>query len=256
MLIAFILFIIVIIVLVLLIWWLLKSTKRMEVEPIFVGNSSQSGIRGNLVQPVNQFSCNACWAIATSQVVSDRLHLQGKLPQDDEINYYAYHDIVVNLTPEHDGCEVGAFLETGMDMFTTHGAPLMSETRDRQFDDKAISSDKSARMIRTSGWKNLSGASVAQIKQEIASNGPVVATMNIYGSFDNFRGPGIYSPLPSESADSSMLHMVSIVGYDDSDSTWIVRNSYGTSWGNNGLVKIKQGDRRMDIEQYVYAPIL
>lgn len=242
----------------------MNSKRTVSIQAVTVGKSAPSVMVGssygdrvrNYVGSTNQFSCNSCWAIATSQAVSDRLHLKGLIPLNDQLNYYAYHDMIVNRTPDEDGCVLGAYLETGMNSFNIFGAPLMSQTSDRQFDDKPVQSDLSVKRYTTNGWKNLSGSSIDTIKKEIDTNGTVVATMNIYDSFDNFNGDGIYTPLPGESADQSMLHMISIIGYDNTDQTWIIRNSYGSNWGHNGLVKIRWNDPKMNIEDYVYAPIV
>jgi C1A family cysteine protease len=50
--------------------------------------------------------------------------------------------------------------------------------------------------------------------------------------------------------------MVTIVGYDDRDNTWILRNSYGSNWGNQGYFKIRRDDPRVIAEHFAYAPIV
>jgi len=40
-------------------------------------------------------------------------------------------------------------------------------------------------------------------------------------------------------------HCVQAVGYDLTDSSnpfWIVRNSWGTDWGENGYIRLQYGD--------------
>lgn len=201
--------------------------------------------------PINQHDCNACWAIAMCQTISDRMHIHNMLSPSDELNYYAFHDIIVDKTPGIDGCDSGIPLEIGLKMFVQEGAPLMSESIDRVFDDTPIATDVQQIRYRINGWRQ-----VHDIKRELHSGGPVVAVINLYQSFYSFNGKGVYSPRVGESIDGAVAHMVSIVGYDDRDSTWIVRNSHGTSFGNGGYCKIHMGDSRTGIDDAVYAPIL
>ncbi|WP_083467988.1 C1 family peptidase [Methylobacterium tarhaniae] len=76
----------------------------------------------------------------------------------------------------------------------------------------------------------------------IATKGPVVASMQIYDDFRNYAG-GIYSHVTG-----SLIghHAVCIVGYDHDDKYWIVKNSWNTSWGDNGFFKIKYDQCEID----------
>lgn len=215
-----------------------------------------------MLPPADQGDCNACWAISTCQAVSDRLHLEGKI-LGDQLNYYAYHDIITARTPDNDGCQYGANLQTGLERFVTDGAPLMSQSKDRTFDGAFIKSDTQAKSIKVKGWRQLTvydsyggtnmSATISAMKRDLQTKGTLVGVINLFDSFNYFAGPGVYRPSSTESTDESMAHMISVVGYDDRDNTWILRNSYNTSWGYNGFVKVPQGDRKIDLESYIYA---
>lgn len=207
----------------------------------------------NMSLPADQFHCNSCWAISTCQAVSDRLRLNGEISNDDELNYYEFHDHIVEITPELDGCDYGAYIKTGMDMMDKIGAPLMSQTIDRNFNDTAIPSDTKVPTFKTIEWKKIPAS---EIKNELETNGTVVAIINLYDSFYNFVGTGAYRPRAGEQSDPDMVHMISIVGYDDRDNTWIIRNSYGSTSGFKGFVKIPMGDEKLGTELDVFAPII
>lgn len=207
----------------------------------------------NSTKPTQQGNCNSCWAIATAQVMSDRLRNDGKITLNDELNYYMFHDFVVGKSNGDQGCEQGAYLEEGMNKSMEYGIPLMSMTRDRSFNEKTINTDLVVPRYKAKTWKKVSPS---QIKQELLNGTTIVTIINLYPSFDSFRGSIPYKAGALEKADDSMYHMVSIVGFDDRDNTWILRNSYGTSWGNQGYFKVYRNDPQIIAEHYAYAPII
>jgi hypothetical protein len=76
--------------------------------------------------------------------------------------------------------------------------------------------------------------SVAAIKDALVNYGPLVTTFNVYADFFGYDG-GIYS---YTSGAYQGGHAVLIVGYDDANSCFIVKNSWGTWWGEAGFFRI------------------
>lgn len=271
MLATIIIILVVIVAIVAIVWayirFMKKSSTVMLGRRVGYGGGNQSMVMintqyGRMVRnrcdPADQKGCNACWAVSTAQTMSDRLRNESLISPNDELNYYDFNDMIAEHHPQMANCQEGAYLDTGMKMSTEVGIPLMSETIDRNFDNTVIASDEGVRRFRTRNWRQLMdgsvNATIGNIKRELETNGSVIGVINLYPSFMNHVGTGVYRPLPSETTDASMVHMVSIVGYNDKDSSWIIRNSYGPSFGFNGFGKIRQGDPKIDIESYVYAP--
>jgi hypothetical protein len=48
-------------------------------------------------------------------------------------------------------------------------------------------------------------------------------------------------------------HAVAIVGYDDEEQCWIIKNSWGPNWGENGFFRIAAGTNECEIEDEVYT---
>jgi len=69
-------------------------------------------------------------------------------------------------------------------------------------------------------------------------------------AFQSYRS-GILRSCPG-----SVDHCVQAVGYDDSNSPpyWIVRNSWATSWGEKGYIRIASGSDLCKIADYVTFP--
>jgi C1A family cysteine protease len=45
-------------------------------------------------------------------------------------------------------------------------------------------------------------------------------------------------------------HCICVVGYSDTDSCWICKNSWGTGWGESGFFRIRYGDCGIDSAMY------
>lgn len=82
--------------------------------------------------------------------------------------------------------------------------------------------------------------SLDMIKAALIEGYPVVFGFVVYQSFDHIGSSGLM-PLPEPSESVSGRHAVCAVGYDDnlkfgdnSSGGLIVRNSWGSSWGQNG----------------------
>jgi C1A family cysteine protease len=73
------------------------------------------------------------------------------------------------------------------------------------------------------------------VKTALASLYPVVIGFTVYESFmsDEVAKTGKV-PMPGKNESVMGGHAVAIIGYDDDQSCWIVRNSWGSGWGDKG----------------------
>ncbi|KAL3086333.1 hypothetical protein niasHS_008198 [Heterodera schachtii] len=74
-----------------------------------------------------------------------------------------------------------------------------------------------------------------------------------------YKSKEVYDPSPEEckaaeeDPDNSM-HIISIVGYGEEGGKpfWLIVNSYGLEWGDNGEAKFVRGNNACGIEEYGY----
>ena len=82
--------------------------------------------------------------------------------------------------------------------------------------------------------------------QEIYQRGPIACDIAVPESLEEYTG-GIYC---DDTGDMDIVHVVSVVGYGEEDGQpyWLVRNSWGTHWGEEGFFRICRGQNNIAIE--------
>jgi cathepsin K len=83
-------------------------------------------------------------------------------------------------------------------------------------------------------------ASVADIKAAICKYGPVAASVNVTDAFQHYTN-GVFNEIPSNYANPSTNHAIVLCGWDDDKHAWLLKNSWGTDWGENGYMWIDYG---------------
>ena len=96
----------------------------------------------------------------------------------------------------------------------------------------------------------------ASIRQEILTNGPVVASYDVYEDFLSY-GSGVYHHISGNFVGG---HAVKIIGWGVESGTpptpyWLVANSWNVTWGLNGFFKILRGTNECRFESFVVAGI-
>ena len=81
---------------------------------------------------------------------------------------------------------------------------------------------------------------------EIYQRGPIACGIAVPQSLDDYTG-GIYC---DDTGDHEIVHDVSVVGYgsENGQPYWLVRNSWGTHWGEQGFFRVCRGVNNIAIE--------
>lgn len=90
---------------------------------------------------------------------------------------------------------------------------------------------------------------VRMIKKEIHARGPVSASINAK-PLDNFMGGMIFD---DDNAMQNPDHVVSIVGWGNENGKeyWLIRNSWGQYWGEEGFFRVITGKNMLGVEDGV-----
>lgn len=186
----------------------------------------------NGVSPVkNQGSCGSCWAFGTAAVMESLVQIKtGRVVDFSEQQ-------LVSCQPDYGSCSGGYF---AFGFYKKQGANYED---DFKYSARNVSCKTSApkhHKITTFAYVGTSGRSptTQEIKSAIHDYGPVAVTISATNAMMGYAG-GIFNACSTAYTN----HIVTLVGWDDRDQVWIVKNSWGTRWGEAGYMRIKYTDR-------------
>jgi len=85
------------------------------------------------------------------------------------------------------------------------------------------------RTVKINEWGWIPNDETA-IKQALIDYGPLTICIHVYEDMYEYTG-GVYHRTSSNRVGG---HLVALVGYDDNTESWLVKNSWGNRWGDNG----------------------
>jgi len=204
--------------------------------------------------------CGSCWAMGSTSALSDRWNIASKnsktgsaLPQlmlsvqnvvscgNDKVGCGSCHggddsgvyEYAKKYGIPHEGCSnymaVNTQCEASSAITDTNKPPCYTCSPGRAGCTAISTYDK----LFVSGYGDASGYD--KMKQEIYANGPISCGIAASDKMEEYTG-GIYS----EPHKTGINHIISVVGWgmDDKDEYWVVRNSWGQPWGEDGYMRI------------------
>ena len=195
----------------------------------------------------NQGNCGSCWAFASAGVFENVIRIRDGVEKDLSEQY------LVSCNTLGYSCNGGWWAH---DLHQQYGlVPEESfpyEASDLSCKQGLPHEEKITSWAFVTSQEDL--PSVEALKNALYTYGPLAVTVVATDSFSAYRG-GIFNDC---SGGTSVNHAVVLVGWDDSNGEghWIMRNSWGASWGENGYMRIKYGCNAIGYAAsfVVYAP--
>ncbi|MEI7848305.1 MAG: C1 family peptidase [Chloroflexota bacterium] len=199
----------------------------------------------------DQGYCGGCWAFGTVAVMESAVK-KGGGPLTDLSEQFL-------ISCNSDGWDCGGGLTASMYHTTTLGnnqivAGAVLESLKPYTATNGTCSVAYPHAYKASSWQfivadEITMPSVTQIKTAIYTYGPVTAGVCVGSAWDNYTG-GVFmtDETASDCTDSYgpyTNHQIVLVGWNDATQSWILRNSWGSSWGINGYMNIKWGTSRV-----------
>ncbi|MEA3032514.1 MAG: hypothetical protein QOH86_530 [Sphingomonadales bacterium] len=107
-----------------------------------------------------------------------------------------------------------------------------------------LCSDATSRTVKIKAWSSL--GTIAEMKTWLSTRGPLIGCFAVYDDFRAYKS-GVYRHLSGALLGG---HCICVVGYSDSDGAWIIRNSWGPDWAEQGYGRIAYGEVGLDHEMW------
>ena len=187
------------------------------------------------MQPIqNQGSCGSCWAFSITAVVESLLRIK-----EPNMTPNVSEQTLVDCS-DYD-CGGGYF--DAFDYVQTKGLANRVDYPYRASSNRCHVTDAMQKQ-KVVSWAYVGSKDTTptteQIKTAIMTYGPVSVDVAVQGGFSGYDS-GVYD----DCSQGGINHMVTIEGWNDADGGyWIMRNSWGTDWGEHGYMRIRYTDSR------------
>jgi cathepsin L len=193
----------------------------------------------NAISPVkNQGGCGSCWAFAATESIESSVFLNtGKMPILSPQN-------IVSCTPnpQHCGGTGGCDGATPELAFNYTKSKNIASEQDYPYQARTGTCKEGKKTATVDGYVKLGENDYNDLVQAVANVGPIAVSVdaNSWGSYSS----GVFTGCPKAPRNVIIDHAVQLVGYG-TDATrkldyWIVRNSWGGSWGEKGYIRMEK----------------
>jgi C1A family cysteine protease len=184
----------------------------------------------------NQGSCGSCWAFATAGPLESLIKINDGVTVDLSEQY------LVSCNTDGWGCDGGFWAHDYHEWKYANGETEAGAVLESSFPYEArdqTCNPPHPKAYRIDSWQYVCQdctPTTAQLKQAIYEHGPLSVTVCVNDAFQSYNS-GVFSG-PSC---SDLNHGVVLVGWNDDDGCWIMRNSWSSAWGEDGYMRIKYG---------------
>ena len=249
----------------------LKENLPIEISPVSSLPDSVDWRTKGVTTPVkSQGRCGSCWAFATTAMLESHVALASGV-----LYSLSTQELVSCMSNPRkcggDGGCMGATAELAMDFIQNHGVVQEWEFGYQSYHGEKVNctlkqTSPPARRLRNSQnktgtipyyvgsvasittWVSLPRNDYTTLMNAVAKMGPVA--VSVAASSWGLYKQGVFDAPLNTTRQTNVNHLVVVEGYGTDTETgvdyWLVRNSWGPTWGEGGYIRLKRMDPATD----------
>nr|KYP45866.1 Vignain [Cajanus cajan] len=210
-------------------------TTTFKYENVTAVPSSIDWRQKGAVTPIkDQGQCGCCWAFS-AVAATEGIH---KLSTGKLISLSEQELVDCDTKGVDQGCEGGLMDDAFKFIIQNHGLNTEAKYPYEGVDGKCNANEAGNDAATITGYEDVPANNEKALQKAVA-NQPVSVAIDASGSDFQFYTSGVFTG----SCGTELDHGVTAVGYGVSDGTeyWLVKNSWGTEWGEEGYIRMQRG---------------
>lgn len=191
-----------------------------------------------MITPIrDQMTCNSCWAFSIAAAY--------------ETSYAKVNNEIINISEqrildcsEAGNCSEGGYLPLAVGAIYEDPSILSKEDEDPYINQQKECNNSTHEKFGVADFGFVGeylyfgiAPTVEEIKKAIVSHGAVMTAIHSSYKFLVHQGDEVFEE--DFLSEYEPNHAVNIIGWDDTKEAWLIKNSWGKIWGNNGYAWVK-----------------
>ncbi|TMW87257.1 hypothetical protein EJD97_020201 [Solanum chilense] len=194
-----------------------------------VPNSMDWRKKGSVTGVKDQGGCGCCWAFSAAAAIEGAYQIA-----NNELISLSEQQLL-DCSTQNKGCEGGLMTVAYDFLLQNNGGGITTETNYPYEEAQNVCKTEQPAAVTISGYEVVPSDESSLLKAVV--NQPISVGIAANDEFHMY-GSGIYDG----SCNSRLNHAVTVIGYgtseEDGTKYWIVKNSWGSGWGEEGYMRI------------------